>query len=185
MDFTGRALIPAPPQTVWDALNDPALLRRCIPGCETLEKTGPADFRAAVTVKIGPMKATFRGTVALTEQIPPQRCRLAGEGQGGAAGFAKGEADVTLTPAEDGTELSYTARATVGGKLAQVGQRLIDAAARQIADEFFSRFAAALSPAEAAPPAKPAAARGEGGTIWIVGLAAVVLILLVLFTVVW
>ncbi len=145
MDFTGRYVIPAPAEAVWAALNDPEILKHCIPGCEQLEKTSPTDFAAVAVLKIGPLKASFRGKVTLSDLDPPFRCKLAGEGQGGVAGFAKGHADVELTPEGGGTTLTYAAHASVGGKLAQIGQRLIDGAARQIADDFFGRFSQALA----------------------------------------
>jgi len=203
MEFTGRYLIPATPQAVWVALNDPEVLKACINGCERMEKTDPAHFEAAVTLKIGPVKATFKGKVAIEEMDPPHRCVLRGEGQGGVAGFAKGEAVVVLEPVEDGTALTYTAKASIGGKLAQIGQRLIDGASRQIADEFFAEFAhvvgatpGAILPeeretiaVEAAAEASTAAeedARREGlaPEIWVVGLIGVIVILLILFGVV-
>lgn len=196
MDFTGRYVIPVPPEVVWAAINDPDILKACIPGCQEMTKTDPAHFEAAVTLKIGPVKATFRGKVALEELDPPRRCVLKGEGQGGAAGFARGEAEVVLAPENDTTVLSYTAKATVGGKLAQIGQRLIDGAARQIADAFFAKFVAAVSGGMAAVPASvpetfqsettaalaPNSEReGVAPEIWIVGLIGVIVILLVLF----
>lgn len=194
MDFSGRYLVPAPPETVWSAINDPEVLKACIPGCEQLLKTDPTHFEAAVVLKIGPVKATFRGKVALEELDPPRRCILRGEGQGGAAGFARGEAEVVLTPDGHATALSYNAKAAVGGKLAQVGQRLIDGAARQIADVFFEKFVAAVGGAEqsvAQPAAMPSTApaapgpdnrrEGVAPEIWLVGLLGVIVILLVLF----
>jgi len=196
MNFTGRYAIPAPAEAVWAALNDPEILKHCIPGCEELEKTSPTDFIAVATLKIGPVKAKFRGKVALSDLDPPLRCKLTGEGQGGVAGFAKGDADVELTPDGAGTVLTYTARASVGGKLAQIGQRLIDGAAKQIADDFFGRFSQAIAAAtpapeltpdpevEPAPPpaTQPAAGReGRGAEIWMVGLVGVVVILLLIF----
>jgi carbon monoxide dehydrogenase subunit G len=194
MDFTGRYLIPASPETVWAGLNDPEILRGCIPGCEQIDKTSPTEFVAAATLKIGPVKATFRGKVTLADLNPPRRCTLRGEGQGGVAGFAKGDAEVLLTPEGDHTVLTYTAKASVGGKLAQIGQRLIDGAARQIADDFFARFAAALTPVTTelvpdpmTPPptitVESVAAKRErlGPELWVVGLIGVVVILLVVF----
>jgi carbon monoxide dehydrogenase subunit G len=192
MDFSGRYVIPAPAETVWAGLNDPETLKACIPGCEKLEKTDPTNFVATATLKIGPVKARFQGRVGLSDLDPPHRCRLAGEGQGGVAGFAKGEAEVVLTPEGDGTVLTYTAKASVGGKLAQIGQRLIDGAAKQIADDFFSRFAERLTkPVELAPdppvepvssPSAPSITReGFAPEIWVVGLVGVVVILLLIF----
>lgn len=195
MNFSGHYVVPAPVETVWEALNDPETLKACIPGCEALEKTTPTDFVAVATLKIGPVKAKFRGKVALSDLDPPYRCKLSGEGQGGAAGFAKGDADVVLAPDGTTTILTYTARASVGGKLAQIGQRLIDGAAKQIADDFFGRFSETVAgPApellpdpdvEAAVPsssvpvaeASPRLAR----EIWIMGLVGVIAILLLIF----
>jgi len=196
MDLNGRYVIPASPETVWAGLNDPDTLKACIPGCQKIEKTDPTNFIATATLKIGPVKATFQGKVGLSDLDPPHRCRLSGEGQGGVAGFAKGDAEVVLTPEGDGTVLTYTAKASVGGKLAQIGQRLIDGAAKQIADDFFSRFAERLTPpaaveltpdplVEAAVPAPaPASAdkrEGFAPEIWVVGLVGVVVILLLIF----
>src|SRR5437764_2150437 len=156
MQFTGTYTIPAPPEAVWEALNDPKILEDCIPGCQNLEKTDPNTFSGAAKFKIGPVSATFKGKVELAEPDPPRRCVLKGEGQGGVAGFAKGESEVLLTPQESGTILSYTAKATVGGKLAQVGQRLLDGAVRQIADEFFARFSARVTTQQVVPsPSNP------------------------------
>ncbi|CUA94097.1 SRPBCC family protein [Pannonibacter indicus] len=140
MDMTGEYRIPAPRTDVWNALNDPDVLKACIPGCESLEMTSPAEMTATVTAKIGPVKAKFQGAVTLENLNPPESYTIAGEGKGGVAGFAKGSADVHL--AEDGgdTILTYTVRAQVGGKLAQLGSRLIDSTARKMADEFFGNF---------------------------------------------
>jgi carbon monoxide dehydrogenase subunit G len=209
MEFSGRYAIPAPPETVWAGLNDPDLLKTCIPGCEQIEKTSPTDFVATARLKIGPVSAAFKGKVALSELDPPHRCILSGEGQGGVAGFAKGDAEVVLKPDASGTVLTYKAKANVGGKLAQIGQRLIDGAAKQIADDFFERFAKAVAPApaSAATDTAEAAAATTGGVapppasvraqlqavedrrsrdglapeIWVVGLIAIVAILLVVF----
>ncbi|WP_122519223.1 SRPBCC family protein [Pannonibacter phragmitetus] len=140
MDMTGEYRIPAPRADVWNALNDPDVLKACIPGCESLEMTSPTEMTAAVTAKIGPVKAKFQGAVTLENLNPPESYTIAGEGKGGVAGFAKGSADVHL--AEDGgdTILTYTVKAQVGGKLAQLGSRLIDSTARKMADEFFGNF---------------------------------------------
>ena len=141
MDFSGEYRIPAPRQKVWEALNDPAVLQQAIPGCETLEKTSDTEMKATVRMRIGPVSAKFGGKVTLSDFDPPSSYRIAGEGQGGAAGFAKGGAVVNL--AEDGsnTVLTYKADAQVGGKIAQVGARLIEGTAKKLADEFFSKFA--------------------------------------------
>ena len=134
MDMTGERRIPAPRQKVWDALNDPAVLKHCIPGCETLEKTGENEMKATAAVKIGPISARFNGKVQLTDLNPPTSYRISGEGQGGVAGFAKGGADVRLADDGDVTVLTYDVKAQVGGKIAQLGARLIDATSKQMAD---------------------------------------------------
>jgi hypothetical protein len=197
MEFKGRYLIPASPEKVWAALNNPQVLRECVPGCERMDKTDETHFSAAAVLKIGPVKATFNANIALENLDPPRRCTLKGEGQGGVAGFARGEAEVVLTPQDGGTELSYTAQANIGGKLAQIGQRLIDGAAKQIADDFFVRFAAAVANVpdaaiETPAPAPDAAAKkkmeapseprgGLAPEVWVIGLIALIAILLLLF----
>ncbi|BBK42358.1 hypothetical protein STVA_23780 [Allostella vacuolata] len=160
MDMSGEYRIAAPREAVWAALNDTELLRQCIPGCEEVEKTSPTEFTAKVTAKVGPVKARFGGKVTMSDLDPPNGYRISGEGQGGAAGFAKGGAEVKLEPDGDGTILRYTVSANVGGKLAQIGSRLIDATARKMAEEFFSRFAelVAANAAAAAPPPAPESA---------------------------
>ena len=145
MDMTGERRIPAPRQKVWDALNDPAVLKACIPGCDSLEKTSETDLKATASVKIGPIAARFTGKVQLTDLLPPTSYRISGEGQGGVAGFAKGGADVRLADDGPGTLLSYSVKAQVGGKIAQLGARLIDATSKQMADMFFDRFTAMVS----------------------------------------
>ena len=202
MEFTGRYVIPATPDQVWTALNDPAVLQLCIPGCENLARDGDHHFVATATLRIGPVKATFKGAIEQSELDPPRRCVLKGEGLGGVAGFARGAAEVVLEQEAGSTVLCYAARATIGGKLAQVGQRLIDGAAKQIADDFFARFSAAVatqsqlaSPVEEAllktPPSQPLdespiiaaqpVREGLAPEIWVIGLMAIVVILLVLF----
>jgi carbon monoxide dehydrogenase subunit G len=152
MDMTGERRIPAPRQTVWEALNNPEVLKASIPGCESLEKLADDQMKATAAVKVGPISARFSGKVQLTDIDPPNGYRISGEGQGGVAGFAKGGANVAL--ADDGADtlLSYQVNAQVGGKLAQLGGRLIDATAKQMADAFFDRFSKqvqAMSPAPA------------------------------------
>ncbi len=148
MTMTGEYLLPADRQHVWDALNDAEILKRCIPGCESLERVGDAQFAAVATAKVGPVKARFKGQVTLTDLDPPNGYRISGEGTGGVAGFAKGGAKVRLEDAEGGTRLTYDVDAQVGGKIAQLGGRLINGVAKKYADEFFANFAKALSPAE-------------------------------------
>ncbi len=155
MDMTGERLIPAPRQKVWDALNDPEVLKACIPGCETLEKTADNELRATASVKIGPIGARFTGKVQLTDLAPPTSYRISGEGQGGVAGFAKGGANVSLKDQGDDTLLTYVVNAQVGGKIAQLGARLIDATSKQMAGLFFDRFTAMVAPAPAMTAAAP------------------------------
>ncbi|MEA2739698.1 MAG: uncharacterized protein QOH05_3005, partial [Acetobacteraceae bacterium] len=159
MDMTGERRIPAPRQIVWEALNNTDVLRQSIPGCESLERLEGDQMKATAAVKVGPISARFSGKVQLSDIDPPNGYRISGEGQGGVAGFAKGGANVAL--ADDGADtlLTYQVNAQVGGKLAQLGGRLIDATAKQMADAFFDRFSKqvqAMSPAAEAPAAVPA-----------------------------
>jgi len=140
MDMAGERLISAPQNTVWSALNDPEILKACIPGCESLEATSDNEMTAVAAVKLGPISAKFSGRVKLSDIDPPNGYTLSGEGKGGPAGFAKGAAKVRLTPAPEGTLLTYTVEAQVGGKIAQLGARLIDATAKSMADQFFTKF---------------------------------------------
>ncbi|MEL0016534.1 MAG: carbon monoxide dehydrogenase subunit G, partial [Rhodospirillales bacterium] len=142
MEMQGEAQIPAPKQVVWDALNNPTVLRESIPGCEELNQDSDDSFTAKVKAKVGPVSARFSGKVHLSDIDPPNGYRIHGEGSGGAAGFAKGGATVSLEDdGAGGTVLKYSVDASVGGKLAQIGSRLIDGAARKLADEFFEKFA--------------------------------------------
>ncbi|HZT19841.1 MAG TPA: carbon monoxide dehydrogenase subunit G [Dongiaceae bacterium] len=209
MDMTGEFRIPAPREAVWKALNDPEILKRSIAGCEEMEKLSDTEFVAKVTSKIGPVKARFAGKVTLSDLDPPNGYKITGEGQGGAAGFAKGGAEVKLEPDGQETILRYTAHAAVGGKLAQIGARLIDGAAHKMAEDFFRSFAgqlAAAAPAEApgpaaapAPAEPPAAApspsapepqpasppptrpQGIRPWIWVAALIIIAIILLIHF----
>jgi carbon monoxide dehydrogenase subunit G len=159
MELKGEYRIPAPRDQVWAMLNDPAVLRECIPGCETLEGSPGEGFSARVTTKIGPVKATFNGAVTLTNVNPPEGYTISGEGKGGVAGFAKGGADVHLAADGADTVLTYVANAQVGGKLAQLGSRLIDSTAKKLADQFFACFAErAGAPATSGAATIPAAA---------------------------
>jgi len=158
MEMTGEQLIPAPREAVWQALNDPEVLKASIPGCETLTKTTDSSFEAKVKAKVGPVSASFTGAVTLSNVDPPNGYTISGEGKGGVAGFAKGGADVRLEPAEGGqTKLVYDVKAQVGGKLAQIGSRLIEGTAKKLAAEFFETFAQQVA-AQSAPPAAPLAA---------------------------
>ena len=211
MELSGEYLIPAPKQVVWDALNEPDILKQCIPGCDSLEKTSDTTFEAAVTAKVGPVKAKFQGAVTLSDIDAPNGYTISGEGKGGAAGFAKGGARVTLEEAEGGTLLKYTVDAMVGGKLAQIGARLIEATSKKLSAEFFGKFAqivAAAEPVVAAEPANAEAARpaepavdptpprpepraekdpygvrwkGYSPATWISGILLVILILLAIY----
>jgi carbon monoxide dehydrogenase subunit G len=158
MDMTGERYIAQPQQRVWEALNDPEVLKACIPGCESIEKVSDTEYKVAMTAAVGPVKARFSGKLQLADLNPPTSYSLAFEGSGGAAGFSKGSAQVRLETEAGGTKLSYTVKATVGGKLAQIGSRLVDAAARKMADDFFARFDSTVAPpaAGAAEPAKKA-----------------------------
>ncbi len=141
MDMSGSYRITAPREKVWAALNDPEILKQCIPGCEEIEKHSDTELTAKVVAKVGPVKAKFAGKVTLSDIDPPNGYTITGEGSGGAAGFGKGGAAVKLGPdGEDATLLEYTAHAQVGGKLAQIGSRLIDGTARKMADDFFAKF---------------------------------------------
>jgi carbon monoxide dehydrogenase subunit G len=141
MTMSGEVLLPADKATVWAKLNDPEVLKVCIPGCEELVKDDDTHFSAKAKIKLGPVKAGFKGKVELTDLDPPNSYRIAGEGDGGIAGFAKGGAVVKLTEAEGGTMLSYDVEAQIGGKLMQMGSRLINSVAKKYADEFFAKFA--------------------------------------------
>ncbi len=200
MDMTGEYRIPAPREEVWAALNDPAVLKASMPGCESLERLSEHEIAATVAAKVGPVRAKFNGQVTLSDLNPPESYKISGEGKGGAAGFAKGGADVRLTAeSAEVTVLNYTAKADVGGKLAQLGSRLIDATAKKMADEFFENFrqqltapAAEAAPAEAAPEVvpPPAAARPEAEGlaglaqnkfVWAAAIIVVLMLLVLLF----
>src|SRR4051812_1821041 len=145
MTMTGEVQLPASRDRVWAMLNDPAVLKSCIPGCEQLDLNANNEFQAIATIKIGPVKARWKGKVRLLDLDPPNSYRIAGEGEGGVAGFAKGGAKVSLADKEGGTVLTYDVEAQIGGKLAQLGQRLINSAAKKTADDFFANFAAAAA----------------------------------------
>ncbi len=163
MDMTGEYKIAAPRERVWAALNDPEILRQAIPGCEDVKKLSDTELQASARAKIGPVSARFTGKVTLSDLKPPESYTLTGEGSGGAAGFAKGEAKVSLTPDGDATILRYAVKAIIGGKLAQLGQRLVDGAAKKMADEFFEKFSdLAGGRIEMPAPAPTVTARAPG-----------------------
>jgi carbon monoxide dehydrogenase subunit G len=140
MEMTGEQLIPLPQEATWAALNDPQILKECIPGCESITRTGDQEYEVLMTAKVGPVSAKFKGKMTVADADPPRAYTLRFEGQGGVAGFARGEAAIALSPEGQSTRLAYTAKATVGGKLAQVGARLIDGVAKQLAGKFFESF---------------------------------------------
>ena len=204
MEMTGEYKIPAPREKVWDALNDPEILAKCIPGCQELNKDSETELSATVKSKVGPVSATFKGKVTLSEIDAPNGYRISGEGSGGVAGFAKGGAEVKLAEDDGNTVLTYVADAQVGGKLAQIGSRLIDSTAKKMANEFFGKFADEVGssaenaaddtnittdngPAEkSTPPSEPASSSDEtpnsglSPTIWVGGLIAVVVVVLLI-----
>jgi uncharacterized protein len=189
MNLSGEHRIEAPREQVWAGLNDPDILKQAIPGCQEIEKTSATEFTATVKAKVGSVSAKFSGLVHLSDLDPPNGYTISGEGKGGAAGFAKGGAKVRLE--EDGTAtiLHYEVNAQVGGKLAQIGARLIDGTARKLAGEFFDNFAAAVAgPGQAAPAEEPsvleATEKSDSGlpqSIWVAGVIAAVLVLLAIF----
>ena len=144
MTMSGEQQLGASRETVWANLNDPAVLKTCIPGCQSLDPIDENQFQAVATNKVGPVKATFKGKVRLTDLDPPNSYKISGEADGGIAGFAKGGASVVLTEKDGGTLLTYTVEVQIGGKLAQLGQRLVNGAAKKLADDFFAKFAAAV-----------------------------------------
>ena len=164
MKMNGEQLIAAPRSRVWDALNDPEVLKQCIPGCQSLEKESAERLKATVAIKIGPIGAKFAGAVTLSELDPPSSYVISGEGQGGTAGFARGSAKVTLTEEGDATRLTYDVDAEVGGRLAQVGGPIVDATAKQLAGTFFKRFGAIVTASEVAASA-PATAADPSGAV--------------------
>lgn len=181
MQMQGSRVLAVTQQQAWDALLDPQVLQACIPGCERMEATGPNEYAAALALRIGPVAAKFNGKVALSDVKPPESCTISFDGQGGAAGFGRGSAKVRLAPSGTGCELAYDASAQVGGKIAQVGQRLIDGVAKSMTEDFFKRFdqemrkrypAAAPAPAVAAAPAAEVRV-GIPAWAWIAGLVVI------------
>jgi uncharacterized protein len=201
MEMTGEYRIAASRQRVWEALNDPDVLKQCIPGCQLLEKVSDTEFNGRVVASVGPVRATFGGKVTLSDLDPPQSYTITGEGSGGVAGFAKGGAKVNLAEEGADTLLTYDVQAQVGGKLAQIGSRLIDGVARKMANDFFGSFAAAMTaeqPAPAAaeaapsapepvaaeplpPPSRQPASRRLPPAVWVTGLAVIIILLLYFF----
>jgi hypothetical protein len=198
MDFQGKYLIPAPPNAVWAALHDPDILASCIPGSQSVTRTSNTEYEALAVIKIGPVKAKFKGKVTWQDKVAPDGFThagiLSGEGKGGPAGFAKGQSEVQLAVDGETTILTYVAKATVGGKLAQIGQRLIDSTAKSLADNFFASFeelmrdskkpiegvTSAITPKKPQPK-KTNVKKGLKPQIWVIGLIAAVILLLLLF----
>ena len=187
MEMNGTRTVPAPVARVWHALNDTETLRACIPGCELIEPDGENAYRMVMAAKVGPVSARFTGKMRLSDIVAPHSYTLRFEGSGGAAGFVNGQAQVTLTPDGAGaTTLTYAAKAQVGGKLAQVGSRLIDGAAQKLTDDSFTRFVALVSPPLSTDPASTvvaeghAASRARGPGRTAVALVAVALVVAIL-----
>lgn len=188
MEISGEQRIPLAQQQVWEALNNPDILKACIAGCESIERVSENEYKVVMVATVGPVKAKFTGKLLLSDLNPPHSYSLAFEGSGGAAGFGKGGAQVKLAPAADGTLLTYKASASVGGKLAQIGSRLIDGVARKMADDFFARFNSTVAPAKDSASGKTGAAAapsahraGVPGWLWVAGAILAMLILLYLF----
>ncbi len=190
MEMSGEQHIPLPQQRVWEALNDPEILKACIPGCESIDRVSENEYKVAMTASVGPVKAKFNGKLLLSDMNPPNSYSLAFEGSGGAAGFGKGSAQVSLAPESGGTLLTYKAQASVGGKLAQIGSRLIDGVAKKMSDDFFIRFNKTVAPAAesaipasaaAADPAAPATPAKSPLPVWVWVGGALVLLLIVLY----
>ena len=198
MELSNTRTVPLPRAVVWNALNDPAVLKDCVPGCESMEADGEHAWRVVMAARVGPVSARFNGRMSMTDIHEPESYTLQFDGQGGAAGFARGDARVMLKPIDEHqTELSYVAKAQIGGKLAQIGSRLVDGAAAKLADDFFARFVTRAAPA--VTPAVTDAASSEavvstndtstplapaGGSPWIryaaiVAIAAVLIVLYV------
>lgn len=196
MKMTGEFRVARAREAVWEALNDPAVLKECLPGCQEIERTSETEMTATLTIKVGPVKATFAGAVTLSDLDPPNGYTLSGQGQGGAAGFASGEARVALVEEDGETVVRYDVDAKVGGKLAQIGSRLIDSTARKLAGQFFDSLAEtlaaaaepaaeatpALAPEEALPPMPTAELRkGLATALWVSAAAVVAAILILVF----
>ena len=200
MELSNSRTVPLPRAVVWAALNDAAVLKDCLPGCESIEPDGDHAWKVVMAARVGPVSARFNGRMSMTDIREPETYTLQFDGQGGAAGFARGDARVTLTPlADDRTEMAYVARAQVGGKLAQIGSRLVDGAAAKMADDFFARFVTrAAAPTTAGPTAPvsevataPSVITDDatpiapaGGSPWVryAAIVAIIVVLIVLYT---
>jgi carbon monoxide dehydrogenase subunit G len=181
MQLISHRSVPASVETTWAALNDPETLKACIPGCESVERTSDHEFKVVVTTRVGPVSAKFTGKISLSDVVPPSSYRMSFEGQGGGAGFARGDAKVALSGENGGTRIDYSATAQVGGKLAQIGSRLVDAAAAKVADDFFARFVDRLGGEAKASAAEEVRAK-PGGVGWAI---AAVLVIVALVAIYW
>jgi hypothetical protein len=185
MDMTGQRTLQVTQQQAWEALNDPEILKACIPGCQKFEPAGDHKFSVAAGIKMGPVSALFNGHVQLTDIVPPQSYKLNFDAQGGVAGFGKGESAVEIKPLEKGCELHYTVHSSVGGKIAQLGQRLIDGVAKNMAEDFFKRFEAELDKRYPAvqetlsTEAAPGPMQSAGTPAWLWAAAAAVVLAVV------
>jgi len=185
MEMNGSREVPATVEATWSALNDPEVLKACIAGCEAIDRTADNEFTVAMTARVGPVSARFNGRIVLSDIVAPKSYTIKFDGQGGAAGFAGGEAHVELSPAGSGTRIDYKATAQVGGKLAQIGSRLVDGAAAKVADDFFGRFSERLggsraAPEGATPPEIPPDAAAKALKSMRIRLVAAILIIVVM-----
>jgi hypothetical protein len=179
MEMSNTQQVPASTEETWRALNDPEILKACIPGCESFDKIGDNEYALALTAKVGPVNAKFKGKMRLEDVKPPQSYSLVFEGQGGAAGFAKGNAKVSLAPDANGTQIAYTVNAQIGGKLAQIGSRLIDGAAKKMANDFFGALVTKLGGTPKSAAEVPGPARKTNKWFWIaVGIVILVILYL-------
>jgi len=180
MQLISHRSVSASVEDTWAALNDPETLKACIPGCESIERTSDHELKVAMTARVGPVSAKFNGKISLSDVVPPSSYRMSFEGQGGAAGFARGEAKVALVAEDGGTRIDYSATAQVGGKLAQIGSRLVDAAATKVADDFFTCFAQRLGAAQAAKPV-PAAGATSRTLRWRLSIAIAIIVAVAIY----
>ena len=185
MELSSSRTVPGSVAATWAALNDPETLKACIPGCESIERVSDTEFKVAMTARVGPVAAKFTGRIVLADLVPPTSYRMSFEGQGGAAGFARGEARVVLAPDGEGTRIEYSASAQVGGKLAQIGSRLVDGAAAKVAEDFFARFAERVGGGRrdaGAPLVAPDKAAAALRTMWLrLALAALIIACIALY----
>ncbi len=182
MEMTGEQIIPAAQARVWGGLNDPEVLKSCITGCESIERLSDTEYSVVTVAAIGPVKAKFRGKLLLTDLDPPNSYSLSFDGQGGAAGFGKGTAKVSLAAADAGTRLSYAVKAQVGGKLAQLGSRLIDGVAKKMADDFFAAFKQNIAAPATPPVAASIATAPSAAPLWWVIAAIAAMFLLAYYS---